>query len=317
MRFTIFGAGSLGTIVAALLVRGGHQVRVIARGKRADYIRKNGLKVNGLIKLTEPCEVFEKVEPDMDSDVLIFCVKTYQMQQAMEATNRLAPNVVFSLANGLKKNEQLKSQFPQSKILGCMANFSGELLECGLVNFTRNVSFNIDGNCDEGKTIAKTLSLTGLKSIADERIDATEWSKFTGWISLFALSILTRSPIGQFLSTDEFARQAYFLIREVALLAEKSGVTLHDDTVLPVHTISRSKQDGAVSKLLAIGEEFRVHFPNHKISALQDLENKKPLELHETLGHVVEMAAKLAVILTVSPIYYQLIAGLDVMNRRC
>ena len=307
----------MGTIVAALLVRGGHQVRVIARGKRADYIRKNGLRVNGLIKLIEPCEVFEKVEPDMDSDVLIFCVKTYQMQQAMEATNRLAPNVVFSLANGLKKNEQLKSQFPESKILGCMANFSGELLECGLVNFTRNVSFNLDGNCDEGNTIAKTLSLTGLKSIADERIDATEWSKFTGWISLFGLSILTRSPIGHFLSTEEFARQAYFLIREVALLAEKSGVTLHDDTVLPVLTISRSKQDCAVSKLVAIGEEFRVHFPNHKISALQDLENKKPLELHETFGHVVEMAAKLEVVLKVSPIYYQLIAGLDVMNRRC
>ena len=307
----------MGTIVAALLVRGGHQVRVIARGKRADYIRTNGLRVNGLIKLTEPCEVFEKVEPHMDSDVLIFCVKTYQMLQAMEATNRLAPNVVFSLANGLKKNEQLKTQFPYSKILGCMANFSGELLECGVVNFTRNVSFNIDGNCNEVKTIAKTLSLTGLKSIADERIDATEWSKFTGWISLFALSILTRSPIGQFLSTDEFARQAYFLIREVAFLAEKSGVTLHDDTVLPVLTISRSKQDCAVSKLVAIGEEFRVHFPNHKISALQDLENKKPLELHETLRHVVEMATKLAVTLTVSPIYYQLIAGLDVINRRC
>ena len=307
----------MGTIVAALLVRGGHQVRVIARGKRADCIRKNGLNVNGLIKLTEPCEVFERVEPGMDSDVLVFCVKTYQMLQAMEATNRLAPNVVFSLANGLKKNEQLKTQFPHSKILGCMANFSGELLECGLVNFTRNVSFNIDGNCTEGKTIAKTLSLIGLKSIADERIDSTEWSKFTGWISLFALSILTRSPIGQFLSTEEFARQAYFLIREVAVLAEKSGVTLHDDTVLPVLTISRSKQDDAVSKLVAIGEEFRVHFPNHKISALQDLENKKPLELHETLGHVVEMAAKLEVILKICPIYYQLIAGLDVMNRRC
>ena len=56
---------------------------------------------------------------------------------------------------------------------------------------------------------------------------------------------------------------------------------------------------------------------NELMSALQDLENKKPLELHETLGHVVEMAAKLAVNLTVSPIYYQLIAGLDVMNRRC
>ena len=317
MKFTIFGAGSLGTIVAALLVRGGHQVRVIARGKRADFIRKNGLQVNGLIKLTEPCEVFEKVEPSMDGDVLIFCVKTYQMLQALEETNRLAPKVVFSLANGLKKNEQLKTQFPHSKILGCMANFSGEILECGAVNFTRNVSFNIDGNCNEGKAIAKEFSLAGLKGIADERIDATEWSKFTGWISLFALSISTRSPIGQFLSTDELAHQAYFLIREVALLAEKSGITLHDDTVLPVLTISRSKQSCAVRKLVAIGEEFRVHFPDHKISALQDLENKKPLELHETLGHVVEMAAKLEVVLKACPIYYQLIAGLDVMNRRC
>ena len=87
---------------------------MIARGKRADYLRKNGLKVNGLIKLTEPCEGTEQVDPDMDSDVLIFCVKTYQMPQAMEATNRLVPGG-FSLANGLKKNEQLKVSFRTQK----------------------------------------------------------------------------------------------------------------------------------------------------------------------------------------------------------
>ena len=315
MRFTIFGAGSLGTIAAAFLIRAGYQVRVVARGERALYLREHGLKVHGMTALSEHCEVSEKVDPEIDCDVLIFSVKTYQMSEALETTKDLQPNVVFSLANGLKKNEQLKAHFPSSKTLGCMANFSGELLECGSVKFTRNVSLNVDGNCREGREIAEIFASSGLNSIADDRIEATEWSKFTGWIPLFALSILTRSPIGQFLSTREFALQTYLLIREVAALAEKNQVILHDDTVLPVLRLANSEERYAVQELLAIGEDFRDKFPNHKISALQDLKNKKRLEVHETLGHVLEMAAKLGVPLGISPFYYKLIAGLDEMNQ--
>ena len=52
MRFTIFGAGSLGTIAAAFLIRAGHQVRVVARGERALYLREHGLKVHGMAALS-------------------------------------------------------------------------------------------------------------------------------------------------------------------------------------------------------------------------------------------------------------------------
>ena len=313
MRFTIFGAGSLGTILASHLLRAGYKVQVIARGKRALCIQQNGLVVTGLVGLVEHCLVHNDISSDMDIDVLIFSVKTYQMEEALKMTKMLRPRVVFALANGVRKNEQLEATFPESKVLGCMANFSGELLDTGDVLFTRNESFNLDGLSQEGIDIAKVIDDAGIVSIADEEIDSTEWSKFVGWVPLFALSLITRSPIGGFLSVREFAILAFGAIREMSELARVKGITLHDNTVLPVLTLSEIDREEGVDKLMKIGMEFLRSNPNHRMSALQDLENRRPLEVHETLGHAVDMARLCNLELKLLPLFYDLVSGLDGM----
>ena len=317
MQFTIFGSGSLGTIVAGHLLKAGHRVRVVARGERASYLERRGLVVTGLAEFSEPCTVVKEVDTDRDNDVLIFAVKTYQMISALKATEKLRPRVVFSLANGLKKNELLKVQFPHSKVLGCMANFSGELLNDGTVEFSRNVALNLDGRNLDGRELSKIITESGIPTNPDNEIESTEWSKFTSWIPLFSLSLITRSPIGQFLSIKEFATEAYFIIREVASLAEKNNVSLHDGTVLPVLTLSKASLDRGVKELMAIGRNFLDCYPNHRISALQDLENRKRLEVHETLGHVIDMAKRHNVDLKFTPFIYRVIAGLDKLNQSC
>jgi len=313
MQFTIFGAGSLGTILASHLSQAGYKVHVIARGERAAYIERHGLVVTGLVELVEHCSVLKKISSNLDTDVLIFAVKTYQMEESLQMARQLRPRVVFALANGVRKNEQLKATFPESKVLGCMANFSGELLDTGDVLFTRNESFNLDGLSQEGIEISKAIGGSGIVSIADEEIESTEWSKFVGWVPLFALSLITRSPIGDFLSLREFAVPALTAIREMSGLAKLKGVALHDNTVLPVLTLSGVDQEEGVDKLMKIGMEFYRSSPNHRMSALQDLENRRRLEVHETLGHAVEMARRCNLELKVLPLFYALVSGLDKM----
>ena len=45
MRFAILGAGALGTILGAHLVRAGHEVTMLARGARAKSLEREGLVV--------------------------------------------------------------------------------------------------------------------------------------------------------------------------------------------------------------------------------------------------------------------------------
>ena len=49
----------------------------------------------------------------------------------------------LSVQNGVLKNELLATVFGYSRVLGAMADFSGELLANGEVKFTRNVCLHL------------------------------------------------------------------------------------------------------------------------------------------------------------------------------
>ncbi len=48
MRVAVLGAGSIGCLVAAKLVRAGHEVMVHGRGLFAANLAVNGLKIKGI-----------------------------------------------------------------------------------------------------------------------------------------------------------------------------------------------------------------------------------------------------------------------------
>jgi len=51
----------------------------------------------------------------------------------------------------------------------------------------------------------------------------------------------------------------------------------------------------AVELVLAVGHGFRERAPTHRVSALQDFEAGRPLELEETLGHAINLARQMDV----------------------
>ena len=117
MQFTIVGAGALGTILGAHLVEAGHEVRMIARGTRAQALARDGLRVTGLRELSQPCTVAAAPEAGQDDDVLVYAVKTYHMAEALASVDGVTPRAVFSLANGVQKNEQLTGAFGAERVL--------------------------------------------------------------------------------------------------------------------------------------------------------------------------------------------------------
>ena len=52
-------------------------------------------------------------------------------------------NAAFSIQNGVFKNEALIAAFGSERVLGSLANTSGELLASGEVLFTRNVDLQV------------------------------------------------------------------------------------------------------------------------------------------------------------------------------
>lgn len=320
MQFTIVGAGALGTILGAHLVQAGHDVTVLARGARAADVAARGLRVTGLATFAPRCRVLTDPADVGSAGVLVYAVKTYHMEDALAGLANAAPEAVLSLANGVMKNEQLARVHGAGCVLGCMANFSGELEADGTVTFTRNVRLALGplpgyAGPDPAPLVA-AIHGSGIVSELVTDVESVEWSKFTGWVALFALSLIARAPTGVFLGNPHFARVCADIVRETAGLAAARGIALLDQSPMPVATVAGAPLETAVRTLMETGAAFEASAPGHRMSSLQDLEAGRRLEVEETLGHAVREAENLGLSAPTLALAYRIAAGLDALARR-
>ncbi|MGD8476283.1 MAG: 2-dehydropantoate 2-reductase, partial [Burkholderiales bacterium] len=128
MNFVIIGAGALGSIYAAYLARGGHNVSLIARGARAVALAKHGIPVTGQDSFTVQCDIVTQPESLRQTDVVIVATKTYDTAQALAPLRGLKAKSVLSVQNGVLKNKQLGDCFGPEAVLGAISMVGGDVL---------------------------------------------------------------------------------------------------------------------------------------------------------------------------------------------
>ena len=72
MRFTVVGAGALGTILSVHLAAAGHEVRTVARGARAEVLRTEGMNLRGLRDVHIPCLRAVGLSREENNGVIIY-----------------------------------------------------------------------------------------------------------------------------------------------------------------------------------------------------------------------------------------------------
>src|SRR5262249_48358973 len=141
--FAVLGAGAIGSIIGAHLARAGHGVVMLARGERAAPLGRSGLPIRGLAAPTTPGETLTDSPPLQGARTLIVATKTPGPAAALEPLRSAQFDVTLSIQNGPLKNELLAAAFGAERVLGALADTSGELLPGGEVLFTRNVSLYV------------------------------------------------------------------------------------------------------------------------------------------------------------------------------
>lgn len=320
MHFTIVGAGALGSILGAHLLAAGHEVTLVARGARAEQLRHQGLRVRGLRDLNLPCRVVAPGAADVEAGILIYTVKTYQMDEALAAHAQLRPQAVLSVANGVMKNEQLCAIHGAATVLGCMANVSGELMADGEVLFTRNVRMPIGPLAGyagpEVAAIATAINAAGVVTEAVTDIESVEWSKFAGWLAMFTLAVIARTTTGVYLENPGLAAVGVKLVTEAVALARARGIALVDQSPIPVVSVADAATPAEAAEILrGIGRNLIAQAPQHRMSALQDFDAGRRLEVHETLGYAWRESQRLGLDAPTTGLCYELIAGLDTLPR--
>lgn len=319
-EFVILGAGAIGSIVGGHLARAGHQVLMLARGERAAYLQQHGISIHGLAQFTAPVRTLSDPQQLRRAGTLIVTIKTPGTAAALATLNHVQFDTVLSLQNGLVKDEMLAHTFGAERVLGALADTSGELQSDGAVLFTRNVGIylgELDGR-ESARTarLAQALQESGVKAAASREIVTLEWSKFCAWVGLMALSVTTRALTWRFLCDADSALLLVRLMCETGALAARRGITLSDQAVLPSATLCRGDEQAAVALVMGTGADYRRAAPAHRMSSLQDLEAGRALEVHETLGYACEQARGLGLELPLTETFYRLIAAIDRTGRQ-
>jgi 2-dehydropantoate 2-reductase len=316
--YAILGAGALGSIIAAQLGRAGHRVALIARGKRAAHLRQHGLRITGLADVETAAEVIEDVSRLASARVLIVATKAIATLAALDPLSHLAVESALSLQNGVRKDGDLVRVFGAERALGTVADFSGELTPSGDVLFTRDEGLflgEIGGAVsDRVVRIVEEVNQAGIAAFAVDNVQTLEWSKFVAWAGLFTAAVLTRQASWKYLSDPDCATALMRSIREMHALAQAQGIVLNDRAILPVATLCAGSDQDAIARILAIGDHFRRNVPDHKMSALQDVEAGRTLELEETIGFALELAAAKGVAMPALHAVYPYLSAINRIN---
>jgi 2-dehydropantoate 2-reductase len=317
--FAILGAGALGTIIGAHLARAGHAVVMLARAARAEYLEAHGLTLRGLAGFTVAVPTLRDPAALRSAATLIVATKTPGTAAALAALRHVQLDEALSIQNGILKDEMLSATFGRERVLGALADTSGELLPDGTVLFTRNVNIYVGelggGMSARAQRIAQTLERAGVHAEASAEIETLEWSKFCAWVGLMALSVTTRAVTWRFLSDPDSALLMARLVRETGALARGLGIRLCDHAVLPTATLCAGSEAEAVALIMNAGREYQTRSPQHRMSALQDIEAGRPLEVNETLGYACDKARELALSLPLLECFRRLIAAADRARR--
>ena len=290
---------------------------MLARGRRADQVQTEGLRVTGLADFTISVPVIGAA--DLKSvGVLIVATKTPGTDVALADLGHVKVEAALSIQNGTQKDELLAAAFGEECVLGALADTSGELLPDGAVMFTRNVNIllgELSGDLSaRALRVAGSIDAAGVRAAAVADIRSLEWSKFAAWVGLVALSVTTRSATWRYLSDPGSALVLARLVREMGTLMCALKIELTDESVLPVATLCRGSEETAVAAVMRVGRDFELKAPGHRMSSLQDLEAGRPLEIHETLGYALQKAAQNGIALPWVETFYHVVSAVDRMR---
>jgi 2-dehydropantoate 2-reductase len=260
------------------------------------------------VKLARPDELRR-------ADALLVAVKSYDMEAALESLRHVEVGCVLSVANGVFKNELLARFFGREKTLGAATGLAGGLLPDGAVRFTVNAGLLIGelprGRSERVQRLAGVLDGAGVRAEESAEIETDEWSKYVVFVGLMPVAVLSRLETYRLLQDPALAEVVLMLQREMARLAAALRVPLRDGWLRP-KTVTSVPLERAIALLREEGDLLEARGATaHKVSALQDLERGRPLEVEEILGYAVRQAREMAVAVPALQTCYLLLTGIN------
>lgn len=298
MKICIMGTGGLGGFFGGWLAGAGADVTFVARGPHLEAIRTKGLTVKSGLgeRHIADAHATDKPEDVGPVDIVLFCVKNYDLEQAALACRPLLKpeTAVIPILNGVDAAERIEAVLGSGHAVPGTTLAPATVTSPGVVNHVGTMTDLKFGEASGATTSRLTYfrdmcRAAGLDAQIPPDIALAVWTKFVGWSATSALTSASRSPAGVLQSLPALNR----LVREVA--TETFNVGRAKGINLP---------DGLVDHVMdLIGAYPAVT----KTSMLVDLERGKRIELEASSGTVVRLGEALGIETPLSRVLYSVL----------
>jgi len=287
----IIGTGAVGGVYAMYLHQTyGDEFFVIAGKTRRKRIEKNGIKVNGNVFFPR---VIDPEDTSVKMDLIIFGVKNYDLEQAIEDVKNFVTEktILLPLLNGITASDRIKAVYPNSRtLLGLSMGIDAIRYEDGIENTDNGIiQLGYEENvviAREVEEVRKYLAYAGLDARIYPDMKRMLWRKWMLNVGVNQASAITGAKFKYFGQSKELLTLLQKAMLEVLDLAKAANVDL---TMQDVKDI----------------EQVIINFtPEGKTSMLQDVENLRRTEIDYFAGTVVEYGKKLKVPTPVNEVLY-------------
>ena len=271
MDIAVVGAGSLGSLLGAMLARD-HDVTLVGREPHVDAVDRDGLHVVGV-------EAFH-VEPTARTDVpeaadlAVVAVKSGDTAAVAEQLADRSLGACLSVQNGLGNEATLAARL-DCPVLAGTCTYGARLDGPGRVAFTGRGEVVLGpregGRSERADRVGEAFASAGVETTVAADMPTRLWEKLAVNAAINAVTALARVENGA-LVDGPAASVAVDAARETARVAREQGVDLAADDV--VDRARRVARDTAANRS----------------SMLQDVENGRRTEIDAINGYVVAVA---------------------------
>ena len=264
----VFGAGSLGTLVGALLSRSGVETHLVAR---EGVVRafEDGVRVTGVEEFVAHPSISTEPRP---AEVTLVTVKSYDTREAAEA---LAPkveedDVVVSLQNGMGNEDTLDERLEATVLGGTTTHGANLSLRDEAVEYTGEGEVVVGDHTGGPSRAAERAAsaLDPLNARYTDEMDAALWEKLAVNCAINPVTALTRLRNGE--AAERVPGVMRTAAEETAEVARASGVRI----------------GGAPERALEVARATA----ENESSTLQDVRAGRKTEIGALNGYVVDVA---------------------------
>jgi 2-dehydropantoate 2-reductase len=304
MKICIYGAGSVGGVLASRLGRAGHEVSVVARGAHLTAIRDQGLRVDeaasGETVITHPRAASDPISLGAQDAVIV----TVKGQSLGQVAASIAPLLggrtsIVTAMNGipwwffdrlpygggrlhldsLDPGGALTRAMPTERIVGCVVHLAASIAAPGVIRHTMGARLILGEpggmGTERTSSLAAALRQAGFEVDESRCIEKDYWVKLLGNVSFNPVSALTLATADRLIADPLVKAYMVAIMRECLEIGRAVGV---DADIDPEARIDMARRLGTF-----------------KTSMLQDLEAGKALEIDGLLTGTLEIADKAGV----------------------